>query len=346
MANLRQPKSESDIKAMPIAKVREEYNKLASDYTKFVDGKILYCHKCGEFKVDDAFYKSHLNGSGKFHYCKQCVMELATDYDKKENKYTDNKEKTIEVCKMMDIPFIESLYNSCLSSINAEVKERNRETAWKQMVTVLHSLPQYVGKRWVDSEFNEFSEDPTVITRQPRKEIIKIFGSGFTNEDYLYLQDQYDDWRSRTQVDSKSQETYVVQICFAQLNLWKAQRSGKDTKELVKALDQLMNGANLQPKQNVSNAATDSLTFGQLIEKWEMEEPIPEPDPEFKDVDGIGHYLRVWFSGHLSKALGLKTVYSQEYEDEIAKYTVTKPEIQEEGSSDEIYDTLFGRDGE
>ena len=37
----------------------------------------------------------------------------------------------------------------------------------------------------------------------------------------------------------------------------------------------------------------------------------PEPDPEFKDCDGIGKYIRVWFKGALSHALGLEGGYSK-----------------------------------
>ena len=104
-----------------------------------------------------------------------------------------------------------------------------------------------------------------------------------------------------------------------------------------------MAAANLQPKQNVTSAASDSLTFGQLIEKWETEKPIPEPDEEFKDVNNIGRLIRIFFAGHLSKALGLKNSYSEEYETEMDRYTVRKPEEQEDKVSD-VYQEIFGKD--
>ena len=119
-----------------------------------------------------------------------------------------------------------------------------------------------------------------------------------------------------------------------------------DVTKKLDALDKLMNAANLQPKQNVSNSANDSLTFGQLIEKWENEKPIPEPTEEFKDVDGIGKYIRVWFTGWLSKALGLRAnVFTKEYDDEISKYTVVKPDADDENTSDEVYEQIFGTTG-
>lgn len=347
MAHLRQPKEETEVKKLTLSGLKKAYLELSDDYKKILDGNYVYCGKCNSFLSRDTFYSSNDYASGKFPVCKKCLMLMATDYDKKTNTYTDNKEKTKETLRFLDLPFIESTYNSALSSVQAEVNEKNRGTAWQQYITMVQSLPNWRGFRWKDSEFEDFAEDNGGMTsRTPRKEILKIFGSGFTNEDYLYLQDQYDDWRSRTQVDSKSQETYIVQICFKQLEIWKAQKAGKDTDKLVKSLNDLMNGANLQPRQNVGNAATDSLTFGQLIERWEMERPIPTPSPEFQDCDNIGKYLRVFFSGWLAKAIGLKNAYSQECEDYIKQYAVTKPEYQEEGSSNDIYSALFGSDGE
>jgi hypothetical protein len=347
MAYLRQAKSEEDVKKLTLSGLKKAYLELSEDYKKILDLKYCYCHKCNSHLSSETFYGSNDYASGYFPICKKCLMQMATDYDKKTNTYTDNKEKTKEVLHLMNLPFIESLYTSALSSITAEVNEKNRSTAYQQVMVMLRSLPQYRNLTWKDSEFEEFSEDNGGMTnRKPRKETYKIFGSGFSNEDYLYLQDQYDDWRSRTQVDSKSQETYIVQICFKQLEIWKAQKSNRDTDKLVKSLNDLMNGANLQPRQNVANAATDSLTFGQLIEKWELERPIPEPEPEFKDIDNFAKMIRVWFKGHLSRALGLDNGYSKEYDEYIKQYTVTKPEYQEEGTSEDIYNILFGKDGE
>ena len=160
----------------------------------------------------------------------------------------------------------------------------------------------------------------------------------------MYLQDQYDSWCARTQVDSKSQQTYIVRICFKLLDIYKAQLAGKDTEKLDKSLNDLLAAANLQPRQNVGNAATDSLTFGQLIEKWENEEPIPEPSEEFKDVDNISKFLRVWFKGALSRALNLDNGYSKEYDDYIDEYTVKPPEYMgDDGDGDEsVYTKIFG----
>ena len=347
MATLMQPKTETEIRKLGVANVRTEYVKLAENYNKIINNDIFYCHKCNSFYVADAFYSDNRYSSGLYPICKKCLLDEATDFDKDTRQHIDNRDKTVEVFHQLNLPFIENLYEDALQNLKDKMGEKMRGTAYQQLLVQIKSLPQYNKKTWKDSIFKK--EDTVLSTeddRKPRPEIIKLFGSGFTNEEYLYLQDQYDDWCARTQVDSKSQQTYVVRICFKLLDIWNAQRQGKDTTKLDDSLDKLMAGANLQPRQNVSNAATDSLTFGQLIEKWEQERPIPEPSPEFKDVDGIGKYIRVWFTGWLCKALGLKAnVFTREYDAEIAKYSVTKPELTEEGNSDEIYSQLFGAEG-
>jgi hypothetical protein len=127
------------------------------------------------------------------------------------------------------------------------------------------------------------------------------------------------------------------------LDIDKDRKAGRDVTNKLKALDILMNSANLQPKQNVANAATDALTFGQLIEKWENEKPISEPSEEFKDVDGIGKYIRVWFTGWLAKALGLKAnVFTAEYDKEVSQYEVSRPDDGEDDETSSIYNEIFG----
>lgn len=348
MAYLMDSKKEAEIQMLGVKAVKDYAKKISATYDKIINGDYVYCHGCNEFHAAINFYNDKRFASGLYPLCKKTLTEMATDYSKKENIRIDNREKTIKVFQMLDIPFIDSVYQSALQSTQEAVGEKNRATAFQHTLTIVKSLPQYKGMTFENSEFGDSGnpDDEQLSKRKPRKEIIKLFGSGFNNEDYLYLQDQYDDWCVRTQVDTKSQQIYVVQICMQSLDIYKDRKANRDVTNKLKALDTLMNAANLQPKQNVSSAATDSLTFGQLIEKWEEEKPIPEPSEEFKDVDGIGKYIRVWFTGWLSKALGLKAnVFTEEYNEEINKYTVTKPEEYEEGTSDDIYDRLFASEG-
>lgn len=348
MARVIEPISDDKLKQITVANLRKEYIKLADFYRKIINGEIIKCNKCGEWKSVDSFYQSVNSIDGIEHYgCKACILDECTDYDKSTKIRTDNKEKTIETFRKLNWYFNEATYLDQLKTINEGTGEKIRSTAVQQWIVMYKSLPNWRGLKWEDSEF---SSDSDVIeltsNRKPRKEIIKIFGSGFTNDDYLYLQDQYDDWKARTQVDSKSQETYIVRICFKLLDIYKAQRAGKDTEKLDKSLNELMAASKLQPRQSVDNSASDTLTFGQMIEKWENEAPVPEPDEQFKDVDGIQKYITVFFKGALAKCMGLTNAFTKEYDDYMEQYTVNKPEYNEEEGSDAIYDTLFGKEVE
>ena len=345
MARMLDPLTDDELKKTTVVNLRKEYKKISDIYRKIVNEELVYCPHCGQWKkVDTAFYSSDRSPDGIEHYaCRECLIDLCTDKDKDGNRI-DNKQKTVDTFKKLDWYFDEKVYNEQLVKISERTGEKIRGTAVQQFIVMLKSLPNWTGYSFSDSVFLNEDDDIINLTskRKPRKEIIKLFGSGFTTEDYLYLQDQYDDWCARTEVDSKSQQTYIVRICFKLLDIYKAQKSGKDTEKLDKSLNELLAAANLQPRQNVGNAATDSLTFSQLIQKWELEKPIPQPDPELCDVSGIGKKIRVWFGGWLANALGLDVPQSQEYLEEVEKYTVTKPNIEEKEGSSAIYAKMYG----
>lgn len=176
-------------------------------------------------------------------------------------------------------------------------------------------------------------EEPKKITSDDVSEdIIRFWGYGYKPSDYLFLQSQFDDWRARNECKTKAQEELFKMLCVAQLNVQIAQRDGGKVADAMDVFQRLLGSANLKPTQTNDNVFADTQTFGTLIQKWEEKKPIPEPEPEFKDVDGIMKYITVWFTGHLSKALGIKNDSAKEYEEELKKYTVKKPTTRTEES--------------
>ena len=325
------PKPDSSVKRLGVESARKNYIELAHQMTSILQGEIYRCPVCGEWYNVDKFYKNENFSMGFFPICKECLLDLATDYDAKVKRRIDNRTKTIRVFSMLDIPFFEEMYKTCLDSIkNSEVSRG--KTAYQQMLASVLSLPQFKQMRFSDSSFGSENDlgYEFETNRKARREIKKLFGAGYTEGDYLFLQDQFDDFRARTQVDSKSQEIYVTEICKQLLEIDKDRKAGKDVTKKLAALDSFMASAKLQPKQNVNNAATDSLTMGQMIEKFENERPIPEPDPEFRDVNKIGKYIRVWFSGWLAKAMGFKNVNSKEFDDYVKQYEVENPLLKQD----------------
>ena len=160
----------------------------------------------------------------------------------------------------------------------------------------------------------------------------------------MFLENEYQDWIKRYPCENKGQEVLYKQICFIELNIDKAQKEGKDTKDLLKSLQDVMTSLQIKPSQNNSNALTEAKTFGQLIAKWEESKPIPEPDEDFKDVDHISEYVDVFMRGHLAKMMGLKNGYSEKYDSYISQYSAKKHEYEEDETSPSMYDQIFGSD--
>lgn len=350
-ANLKQAKTQDEVKRLTVNDVKKAYNELALDYNHLLNLDFVYCPKCGKWKSVKAFYGSTETVDGVEHFaCKECILDLCTDVSK-DGIRTDNRQKTIDTFRRLNWYFNERDYRAQMESLNEGTGEKIRSTAVQQLIVMIRSLPNWKGLTFADSDFGiedveGTSEEDTKIVQKTLKNAKKRFGGSYSNEDLMFLENEYQDWVTRYECNTKAQETIFERLAFKKWEINKATKSGQNTKDLDKTYTELLSSINILPRQNVSNGLANSMSFGQLIERWELERPVPEPAPEFQDVDNIGKYLRVFFSGWLAKAVGLKNALSQECEDYISQYAVTKPEYQEEGSSNDIYGVLFGNDGE
>lgn len=350
MAYLKQAKTENEIKKLTVNKVKQAYLELAAEYNRILDGDYIYCPQCGKWKSARAFYSSteSMDGLERFA-CKECILDMCTDTDK-NGRHIDNKGKTVDAFRRLNWVFIDADYEAQVDSLAAGVGEITRSTAAQQYIVMIKSLPQYRNKHWCDSEFANDSDlnnaNDVKIIQKTLKAAKKRFGTSYTDRDLMFLENEYQDWITRYECNTKAQETIFERLAFKKWEISKATEAGKSTKDLDKTYTELLSSINILPRQSSANGISDSLSFGQLIEKWEETKPIPEPDPEFADIDGIGKYIRVWFKGHLARALGLDNGYSKEYDDYIKQYTVSKPEYEEDGTSETIYNTLFGNEGD
>ena len=347
MAYMPQAKDEQEIKALSVSNVRKEYLKLAEAYNKVIDNKVLKCPVCNEFiSTYEGFYTDKRYATGYFPECKKCVKAQVEQRTNSRQEPNETVESVQRMLLKMDLPYIDSLYKAQVKNVADSSSEKNRHSAFAQYIVAIKSLPQYNSKTWANSEF---APDDDANPDYEQKEVKKTIKAGrkrfgnYPNEDLMFLEDEYQDWTTRYACESKAQELLFKRICFKQLEIDKAQKAGRETKELDKTLQELMGSLSVKPSQKNSNSLTETMTFGQLIDKWEQEKPIPEPDEEFKDVDKIGLYIDVFFKGHLSKMMGLKNAFSALYERYIAKYTVNKPEYDEDVDSEVLFDKIFGK---
>lgn len=318
-----------------------------------------YCVCCGKKypRQQGNFMRSYsmlwAGNGGYLTTCKTCVEK----YFKELKKFYDgDEEKALErMCQIFDwfysyelsqqsIGVKDSRIESYLSIISI-TKNLNRGRDYLQtirnvsnngpMITSLDGLRDTQD----DGDVDLNGDDDDVYEFEVTKEIAKRWGKGMHAEEYEYLEEQYADWCDKTKVESKSQEELIKAICLAQFNVREAQRRGGKVAEAMKALTDLMTNCNLTPRQASESANMDAMqiSFGQLIKQIEDEEPIPEPEEEFKDPDGIRKYLTTYFYGHLAKALHIKNDFQKEYEEEISKYTVLPPDGGDQSAFEEIF---------
>ena len=349
MAKVLEPISDAELKKITVVNLRNEYKKLANFYQRIMNNELIYCSHCGQWKSAATFYSSKTSPDGIEHYaCKECILNECTDYDKKNNIRTDNREKTIETFRRLNWYFDENVYNEQLQKLSEQTGEKIRSTAVQQWIVICRSLNDYSQKTYKDSVFSidddeSMPETNTRIVQKTLKTARKRFGN-YSNEDLMFLENEYQDWITRYECNTKAQETIFERLAFKKWEINKATKAGQNTKDLDKTYTDLLASINILPRQNADNGLDSSLTFGQLIEQWESTKPIPDPDPEFADVNHIGKYIKTWFKGSLARSLGIDNGYSKEYDDELQKYTVKKQDYSEDDESDDIYKSVFGDD--
>jgi len=316
------------------------------DIVKKEIDKEFKCTMCGDsWDTQKNFNKSksimYAANNGYVNICKGCRDKLYYYY---VDLYSGNEEKAIDrMCQIFDW----FCHEEPLSASKQISSDRSRVNDYVNKLNLTQTSRK--GSTYVDTiKHNIGNQDDNIIDdiidvkdfKNIKQKTVRFFGTGFSDEDYMYLQDQYDDWITRHECKTKVQEEIFKRLCSKQLEILKATRAGTNTKDLDRTYQDLLSTANLQPKQTNMDALAENRTFGQLIKIWEDEKPIPEPSEEFKDVDGIGKYISVFFLGHLAKMVGIKNRFARMYEEEIKKYTVEKPEYEED--SEALFDAIFG----
>lgn len=312
------------------------------------------CFYCGNEYVDTNFYKSYsdfYSNIGKVPYCKQCIEKFYQQYfDKYTNEgcTTPERKAVQRLCMILDIYYSDNVYNSAMD----DRKKRNLNIspmgAYMKMVQLQqhqnksyeHTIAEAEQENFVMSSIADISDKITVD-----ENTVNFFGSGFTNDDYIFLKREYEDWTARHECNTKAQEEVFKDICFNRLQNLKALRVGEDTKDITASFQKMLDAGKLQPKQNAGDTTADNQTFGTLIDKWENERPLPEIDEELKDVDKIGFYIDTFFKGHTCKMLNVKNAFSNLYSSMMKKFTVNKPEynLDEDDYDSEInFNAIFG----
>lgn len=323
-----------------------------------------YCTRCTRYFTKQ---KGNFPGSqsplwrengGYLPVCRHCVDEMYLHY---KEALGDEKAAIRRICSKFDIYWNEQVYKmlSKCNTTNSRVLSYISKS----------NLYQFVGKTYDDTLDEEAAAEadktawmlrqqetlggednpaPGIALEQIDQEVIDFWGPGFTPSMYMELEQRRKYWIKNlpkgVSLDIGTQ-ALIRQICNLELDINRDRAAGKAVDKPIGALNTLLGSAMLKPSQKVENAdgSLERTPFGVWIKRWEDKRPIPEPDPEMRDVDGIIRYIDIWMRGHLAKMLGKKNAYSALYEKEIAKKRLERPEFNDE-DDESFFSDVFGED--
>lgn len=302
----------------------------------------LICVRHGgkPMRVTNFYMASDLSlyrGLGYLPICKKCLYEIIEDYS---NKHKDMKLAMYHMCRLIDVGFNNNLYDSALEKgVDDSRKIFQSYIVQYNSLGVLNNIQssfddgEHIGNEDIICGEEEVEEEiftPTDIDFELTAEIVNFWGRGLDKDEYLFLINEFHEYTSSYECDSPAMERLLQQAAYESLEIRRKRESRDPADKNLKNLQDLLGAANIKPVQETGADANDQVTFGTLIKKWENEEPIPDPLPEWEDKD-VFKYVRVWFLGHLSKMIGLDNPFEEEYKDELNKHTVDTPFEEEDG---------------
>lgn len=302
------------------------------------------CTMCGRMYADYTYFPQsrsvlYKSNEGHITVCKDCVNELYRQYC---DMLGNSKDAVKRICEKFDIYYSEAIYD-------ASIEED--KTKSPILTYISKSIASKGGSRTYDDTISdEIASSKTILTISDNDpippETVAFWGEGYTASFYRAMQREYN--RLCGGDDSVYQPAEIIMIkdiCRLQATIEKESAEGRPIDKNVNALHTLLGAMNLKPAQQKDSAeenGAEMTPFGVWIRKIENTRPVSEPLPEWRDVDGIVKYITVWFFGHLCKMLKINNRYAALYEEEVAKYSVSRPEYDED-EEDDMYDNIFER---
>lgn len=345
---------------MPDTPKRKRLEKTSQDFPAISNQK-FHCSRCGTaFSRQKGYFPvSHspmYRGTGYLPFCNECIDTMFDEY---KGELGGDREAMKRMCMKLDLYWHDSIFDMVerTAGVNSKVRSYIGKT----------NMIRYIDKSYDDTireapdERVAVEEDEGIkagyLPEEDRQEedidipedVILFWGPGYTPKMYLELEERRKFWISRFPSGYNfdiGEEALIRQICNLEIDINHDRAAGKSIDKNVNTLNTLLGSANLKPaqkKNEEADAELDNMPFGVGIRKWENTRPIPEPDPELQDVDGIVRYISIWFLGHLCKMLGIKNTYCKLYEDEMERLRVKTPEYEDE-DDESMFNNIFSGD--
>ena len=136
------------------------------------------------------------------------------------------------------------------------------------------------------------------------------WGKGLSDDDYGYLEAEYQGWAKTKDVDNKSVDLLIREVCLQQLKMRKIRENGDDVeKKDVEILTSLMDKCSITPdKEKESSSSRSQAAFGVWLKDVETLSPAEwvENQKLFKDVEGIDDYVKRTYDRAVKNYIGMQ----------------------------------------
>lgn len=322
---------------------------------------IAYPKRQGFFPVS---YASLYKGVGFLGICRECVESIYNEYVAQCNA---PKMAMRQLCRKLDLYWSDDLY----IAVSRQSSTRSLLTRYLvRIASVAHSGKTYDDTLKEEGTFWSFgspedlrkikenienmpsSKKDSVLeeaeeTETP-KEVVDFWGYGYSSDMYEKLEQRRAYYMSKLPKDGEldiGSEVLIRQICNLEVSIAKDSASDKSIDKSINSLNTLLGSLNLRPiqKKDDGDSSLENTPIGVWTHRWENLRPVPETDPELKDVDGIIRYISIWFLGHLCKMLGIRNSYCRLYEEEIEKLRIDRPEYDDD-DDETMFNNIFSTD--
>lgn len=284
---------------------------------------------------------------GKVPICKECLKKTV-NYDDMDTIYA--------ILQQMDIMFDIAYWE--------KAKESHKDT-FARYVTMANSLPQFEGRSWRDSIFDDGTnkekphnsvERSNVNESQPNNtgctldELKEKYGYGYPDDEYFLFERKYQQLRPSFQLVTTMHEEYFREFCVNKVKetLAKAKGNFKEAKEWAAMVKDVAEAGKLKPSQMSKSDLSGGLdTFGQLARMVEENYEIMPILPMFTETPKDKVDVVLWcFINYVRDLKGLpeceyKEIYEfyerrrQEYEKQMSDNDLRKNDDLEEVDEDE-----------
>lgn len=291
-----------------------------------------YCRKCQKTIPLTNFYETtnkNLDSNGHMSICRLCCNQLYNDYFSIYN----NLEIALRLtCEELDVCFNKEALKQTQSHIESLLtRGKKADAIFGYYKSKLSSTGKNNGNildfRYKDSNISEIDSDETNFEDEKivvSREILQFWGKGYNNQDYLFLQNYYDDLIKMYDHSLPVQVNNYKNMAKTQLQGNKSLENGDITgyEKAMKILSMLSGDSNIKPNQESSVGNLTKGGYDVFIKHIEDDEPILDWEKDLGNIDRLKSMLNIYFFGHLSKALNIINPWKSNYDEEMKKYTV------------------------